>query len=91
MDNKPIKLEDIIYATFIKQAQVALDSQEFSVQFKNKRHEDRVLIKKKILVELKKISKEIAKSIEKNGVLKGNVQEKTARLNEVIRRCLNEY
>lgn len=91
MANPIPKISDIIYATLIKETQVALDSQEFSVPFKKRTKEDRVTIKKKILAELKKYSEEVAKKIQEKNALKGDSKEIAVKLREIIQRCVNEY
>ena len=84
------KLADIIYATLIKETQVALDSQEFSVPFKKRSKEDRILIKKEILVQLKQYSEEVAEKIKGEKTWKGNTGEIASRLKEIIQRCMDD-
>ena len=91
MTEPKYKFADIIYATLIKEVQVALDSQEFSVPFKKRDHEDRVLIKKKILEKLKQYSQEVAAKIQGENTWKGDTGEVASRLKKIIQGCMNDY
>lgn len=95
IENNPIY--KAIYATLIKDAQLLLDSGDIADEFKKKIREERIEIKKNILKELKKNSKEITNKLVTETLQNESNIEKIVEspkfkdnLKNTIRRCVDE-
>ncbi len=89
MDKNKI-VEKAIYATLLRDAQLALSSEDFADEFMKKSKNDRLEIKKKMLAQIKQYSKEIAsKYTGQVGDLNKSKKMKTE-LGKIIKRCLDE-
>ena len=92
MKNKPdIRFKDIVYALLVNYSAKTLNSEELAPKFKARSKEERILIKKKILKELRQKADEISTVVEVKGNDINTIVKQKKQVEKIIIKILKDF